>query len=282
MSRILTISSWVARGHVGNAATTFPLMRRGHEVVALPTVVLAHHPGHAPDPARAVIADLAAMGRDSLGSPCPHPVDAVLVGYLANPAQAVAAAGIVARAREMTPGLPLLLDPVAGDAGRLYVSAQILDDIRTHLLPVADIVTPNVTELVALMDADRTERAPELGDAEIVHLARRLGPPTIVVTSAPPRRPDRMANLVVTPGSVTRIETPRIGVHVHGTGDLLAGLILSGLVNGDHVVPATAAAAAIVHDVLEATLRLGGDEPAIVAAQARFIRPLGHAEVSEL
>lgn len=282
MSRILTISSWVARGHVGNAATTFPLMRRGHEVVALPTVVLAHHPGHAPNPARAEIPDIAAMGRDILGSPAPHPVDAILVGYLANPAQAVAAAGIVARARAMTPGLPLLLDPVAGDAGRLYVSAQILDDIRTHLLPVADIVTPNVTELVALMDADRTERAPELGDAEIVHLARRLGPPTIVVTSAPPRRPDRMANLVVTPGSVTRIETPRVDVHVHGTGDLLAGLILSGLVNGDHVVPATAAAAAIVHDVLETTLRLGVDEPAIVAAQARFIRPLGQAEVSEL
>ncbi len=283
MSRILTISSWVCRGHVGNAATTFPLMRRGHEVVSLPTVVLAHHPGHAPAPARSAITDLAAIGRDGLGSPRPHPVDAVLVGYLADPAQAVAAADIVAQARAMTPGLPLLLDPVAGDAGRLYVAAQILEDIRTHLLPIADIVTPNVTELVALMDADRTGRAPQLGDAEIVHLARRLGPPVVVVvTSAPPRRPDRMANLVVTPDSVTRIETPKIDVHVHGTGDLMAGLILSGLVNGDHVVPATATAAAIVHDVLETTRRLGDDEPAIVAAQSRFIRPLGQAEVSEL
>lgn len=282
MSRILTISSWVARGHVGNSATTFPLMRRGHEVVSLPTVVLAHHPGHAPSPARAEIADIAAMGHDILGSPTPHPVDAILVGYLAQPVQAIAAAGIVAEARAMKTGVPLLLDPVAGDAGLLYVASQILEDIRAHLLPIADIVTPNVTELVALMDADQTGRAPDLGDAEIVHLARRLGPPTVVVTSAPPRAPDRMANLIVTAGSVTRIETPRVDVHVHGTGDLMAGLILSGLVNGEQVVPATAAAAAIVHDVLEMTRRLGRDEPALVEAQARFIRPLGRAEVSEL
>lgn len=282
MSRILTISSWVARGHVGNSATTFPLMRRGHEVVSLPTVVLAHHPGHAPLPARAEIADIAAMGRDTLGSPTPHPVDAILVGYLAQPVQAIAAAGIVAEARAMKSGVPLLLDPVAGDAGRLYVASQILEDIRTHLLPTADVVTPNVTELVALMDADRTDRAPGLADAEIVHLARGLGPPTVVVTSAPSRSPDAMANLVVTADNITRIETPRVDVHVHGTGDLMAGLILSGLVNGEHVVPATAAAAAIVHDVLETTRRLGRDEPALVEAQARFIRPHGRAQVSEL
>lgn len=282
MSRILTISSFVARGHVGNSATTFPLMRQGHEVAALPTVVLAHHPGHAPSPAKVPVGDIAAMGRDILLSPAPHPVDAVLVGYLAEPRQAAAAAGIVAEARALRAGIPFLLDPVGGDGGMLYVDRQVLDDIRAHLLPIADIATPNVTELVALVDAQRTGRAPELGDAEIVHLARRLGPPTVVVTSAPPRAPGRMANLVVTAGSVTRIETPKVDVHVHGTGDLMSGLILSGLANGEHVVPATAIAAAIVHDVLAATAALGLDEPALAQAQARFVQPRSRAEVSEL
>ena len=45
MAKVLAISSHVVRGHVGLAATVPALQWLGHEVWALPTVLLASRPG---------------------------------------------------------------------------------------------------------------------------------------------------------------------------------------------------------------------------------------------
>ncbi|MGH7057512.1 MAG: pyridoxal kinase, partial [Acetobacteraceae bacterium] len=44
--RILSLQSWVAYGHVGNAAAIFPLQRLGAEVLAIHTAQLANHKGY--------------------------------------------------------------------------------------------------------------------------------------------------------------------------------------------------------------------------------------------
>src|SRR5688572_14290127 len=46
MARILALSSHVAFGSVGLTAIVPALQALGHEVVALPTVVLSNHPGY--------------------------------------------------------------------------------------------------------------------------------------------------------------------------------------------------------------------------------------------
>ncbi len=282
MHRILSISSSVARGHVGNSALQFPLMRRGVEVAALPTVILAHHPGHARGVARAETGDLLEMGRDVLGSPKPHPVDGVLAGYVALAPQAGAIAGLVAQARALREGIPVLLDPIVGDGGQLYVDPLIVEEIRAQLVPVADIVTPNVTELAALAAPKRIGKAPGLDEGDIVRMARKLKVPTVVVTSAPASGEDRVANMVITEEIAVRVETEKVKVHVHGTGDLLAGLILGEIVAGQDIVPAVATAAAIVHDVLKVTARAGHDELALVSAQKLIATPKTVAEVAML
>ena len=43
---ILTISSQVLFGHVGNSVADFALRRLGFEVVAVPTVILSNHKGY--------------------------------------------------------------------------------------------------------------------------------------------------------------------------------------------------------------------------------------------
>jgi len=43
---ILSIQSWVAYGHVGNASAMFPLQRLGAEVWAINTVQFSNHPGY--------------------------------------------------------------------------------------------------------------------------------------------------------------------------------------------------------------------------------------------
>lgn len=282
MPRILSISSWVARGHVGSSALQFPLMRRGVEVMALPTVILAHHPGHDRGVTRAETADLLEMGRDALGSPKPHPVDGVLAGYVALAPQAAAIAGLVAQARAYREGIPVLLDPIVGDAGQLYVDPLIVDEIRAQLVPMADIATPNVTELAALVAPKRISKATGLAESDIVKMARKLQVPTVVVTSAPASTDDRVANMVITEEMAVRVETEKVDTHVHGTGDLLAGLILGEVVAGQDIVPAVATAAAIVHDVLKLTARRGHDELALVAAQKVIAAPKTAAEVTML
>ena len=43
---ILSIQSWVAYGHVGNASAMFPLQRLGAEVWAVNTVQFSNHTGY--------------------------------------------------------------------------------------------------------------------------------------------------------------------------------------------------------------------------------------------
>ena len=43
---VIVISSHVMRGSVGNRAAVFALETLGHQVWALPTIVLPWHPGH--------------------------------------------------------------------------------------------------------------------------------------------------------------------------------------------------------------------------------------------
>jgi len=59
--RILCISSQVAYGPVGNTAAVPALQAMGHEVLALPTILLSNHPGHGtPHAIRVPAHDLAA------------------------------------------------------------------------------------------------------------------------------------------------------------------------------------------------------------------------------
>src|SRR4029079_19476696 len=68
--RFLSIQSFVAYGHVGNSAATFPLQRLGHEVWPVLTVVFSNHTGYGawrgpllpPDDVRAVVTGIEERG----------------------------------------------------------------------------------------------------------------------------------------------------------------------------------------------------------------------------
>src|SRR5208337_4926031 len=83
--RVLSIQSDVVYGHVGNGAARFALQRLGHEVWAVPTVLLSSHAGYATVAGESLPADLLRRlidGLDANGwlANC----DAVLSGYLGH------------------------------------------------------------------------------------------------------------------------------------------------------------------------------------------------------
>src|ERR1700710_2335077 len=96
--RFLSIQSFVAYGHVGNSAATFPLQRLGHEVWPVLTVHFSNHTGYGSwrgqvlDPA--VVADVieGIADRGVLST-----VDAILTGYQGSPGVAEVVLETVAR-----------------------------------------------------------------------------------------------------------------------------------------------------------------------------------------
>ena len=215
--RILSVSSQVVWGPVGNSAAVPALQAAGHEVLGLPTVILSNHPGHGTPAGLRTEADLMArmLGTlEALGALAG--LDAVLTGYFAAPEQVAAIENLLARI-----DVPhILVDPVIGDHGRLYVPEPVAEAIRTRLLPRATILTPNGFELGWLSGR-------EVRDQEsAVAAARTLGVPEVLATSIPAGQ-DSLATLLVTQNDVHAVTTPKLARVAHGTGDFLSGLYLA-------------------------------------------------------
>lgn len=255
----IVVSSHVVRGSVGNRAMVHALEAMGRQVWAVPTLVLPWHPGHGPgtrivpDGAAfdALIADL---GR----APFLPEVGAVISGYLAGPGQAEAVAGLVAAARAANRDAFYLCDPVIGDRGGLYVPEATARAVRDTLLPLADIATPNRTELEWL--AGR----PLAGLSDIVAAARALGPAQVIVTSAPGHAADRIANLLVRrDGATDMIEHEIVERPPNGPGDLTAALYAGHLLAGTGAAEALARTSASVLEMLATSRALGKNELAL-------------------
>src|SRR5580704_4047127 len=116
---VLSIQSEVVYGFVGQRAARFALQRLGHDICAMPTVILSNHTGYAhvegdtmpPDFIFRLTAGLIANGW--LGK-----CDAVLSGYLGSAAQAEIVGDIVRKVKAANSKAIYCLDPVFGDNGR--------------------------------------------------------------------------------------------------------------------------------------------------------------------
>jgi pyridoxine kinase len=275
---ILSIQSWVAYGHVGNASAVFPLQRLGAEVWAVNTVQFSNHPGyggftgHVCTPAQidALIEGIAARG---VLPGC----DAVLSGYMGDPGTGDAIIRAVERVKAANPAALYCCDPVIGDdGGGVYVRAGIPELIRDRALRLADIVTPNQFELSHLTGIDASTLA---GAIDAVRRLQALGPATVLVTSL--RTEDTPADsidlLAAEGGAFHLLRTPRLAFPgngaINGAGDAIAGLFLLHRLRSGGVVTALERAAASVFGILRRTAEAGSREMLTIAAQDELIRP---------
>jgi pyridoxine kinase len=173
-------------------------------------------------------------------------LDAVFTGYFPSAASVAVVADAIGRIRHANPKALVVVDPILGDAGRLYVPGETAAAIRDRLLPLADIATPNLFELQWLSGAAATS----IEDA--ARLARALGPPRVVVTSAVEAKGEVATLLVEGASQVEHRLAWRKGVP-NGAGDLLAGLLLGYLLNGQTAEAALASGLAALDRVLAAS-----------------------------
>jgi pyridoxine kinase len=280
MPTVLSIQSWVACGNVGNAAALFPLQRLGCETWSLNTVAFSNHTGYEKWRGEIVPASEIASLFEGIAELGVLPrCDAVLSGYLGEVETGPVLLDIVARVKAANPRALFCCDPVMGDIGLgYYVRAGIPEFFRDRALALADIVTPNRFELEWLTGGLVTSLA-EAGRA--AEALRRRGPRIVLATSLDSNG-DQVAAVAAGPEGVWAVETPRLPIEATGCGDAVAALFLGWLLKGQAVPEALAATIAAIYGVIEATMRAGGGELALIAAQEELVSPSRPVSVRRL
>ena len=237
-STVIVASSHVSAGAVGGRVSGFVLESLGFRVVAVPTVLLSWHPGVGPS-TRVVPDQFADVLADLADAPWLGDVAAVLSGYLGEPDQAAAVASLVGAVRLANPDTVYVCDPVIGDIGGLYVPAATAHAIRERLVPLADVITPNVAELAWL--SSRASGPTDIGAARTA--ATALGVRETVVTSLSAGTGRTGAAVFSAPES--RIAShPELPGETRGAGDLFAARYLAARLAGDDTPVALRCAAA--------------------------------------
>lgn len=156
--------------------------------------------------------------------------------------------------RTVTPRPIVVLDPVLrASSGADLLTGPGVQAMLMHLLHVVDVVTPNTVELAALTGLACNT------DAEIEAAARKLAGRfpklSVVVTGGHRTVPSDMllhaGNATVFPGE--RIETAA----THGTGCAFSSALLCGLLRGQTMPDAVAAAKSYVATAMRTAVKVG-------------------------
>ena len=273
---VISIQSHVAYGHVGNAVAVFALQRLGIEVWPIHSVQFSNHTGYPDWQGEVFSADHIARLIDGLEARgALARCDALLTGYIGDPALGEVILDAAKRIRVAKPGALWLCDPVMGDHGKgLFVRDGVPEFMRDRALPAADILTPNRFELEQLCGQRLNDLDGVLAAAKGL-LAR--GPEAVVVTSLdlPGREEATIAMVAVSAEGSWLVACPRLPIDPppNGAGDALAALFLGFYLKSRLLPVALSTAAGAIFEVLQTSLESGEEELQIVAAQDGLMNP---------
>ena len=149
----------------------------------------------------------------------------------------------------------VVVDPVmVAKSGDHLLAAEAVEAVRRGLLPLADLVTPNVPEAEVL--TGRTIRTVEdaVGAA---YALRLLGARAVVIKGGHLERADIVDVLLAGDRLIELVGERVPGVHTHGTGCTFASAIAARLALGDAIEPAIRAAQAFVREAMRTGIPLG-------------------------
>ncbi|MEH2526430.1 MULTISPECIES: bifunctional hydroxymethylpyrimidine kinase/phosphomethylpyrimidine kinase [unclassified Bradyrhizobium] len=155
-------------------------------------------------------------------------VGAVKIGMVAQPSVIDA---IVAGLNRWSPK-HVVLDPVmVATSGDRLLAAEAVDALRTKLVPLASVITPNLPEAAALLD-----EGVAADEAAVEQQGRRLlalGCKAVLIKGGHGEGAESIDYLIDSTG-VTALAAPRIATkNTHGTGCSLSSAIAAGLAKGE-------------------------------------------------
>ena len=253
---VLSISSQVAYGHVGNSAIIAALHSMNCNVIDIPTIILSSHPGHGP----AARIDIPAGKIDEILNVLADQgrldgVDAIISGYFSSVDQIASVEKAVKQVKSKNPAAIYCCDPIIGDElPGMYVPQPVARAIRDDLIPVSDIILPNLFELQYLLG----DRVTDIGDC-IIKVRENFKSP-VLITSMPIDDPSCMGNLLVHGDEAWLCTSPRLDKVPNGTGDLLTGLFVGNYLTGGCFHTALSFASGQLNSVLIGSVAEKSDE----------------------
>lgn len=177
-------------------------------------------------------------------------VGAVKIGMVAG----LSAIGAIAAGLAKWQPRHVVLDPVmVATSGDRLLKADAVEALRTKLIPLASLVTPNLPEAAALLD----EPVATDGGA-VASQGRRLlalGPRAVLIKGGHGKGADS-TDYLVTGAATIALAAPRIATkNTHGTGCSLSSAIAAGLAKGEEMETAVRNAKAWVSAAIAAADR---------------------------
>ena len=184
-----------------------------------------------------VPADFVAAQIDSVFSDLA--VGAVKIGMLSHPETIRAVAEGL---RRHAAGIPVVLDPVmVATSGDRLISQEAVEILRSELMPLAVVVTPNLPEAATLLDEGQAEH-----ENEAVAQGRRLlarGARAVLIKGGHGEGRESVDHLIAADGTLRRFAAPRIETrNSHGTGCTLSAAVAAGLARGQGLTEAVGTA----------------------------------------
>lgn len=184
-------------------------------------------------------------------------IGAVKLGMLAT-AELIHA---VADALETWQPPAIVVDPVmVATSGAKLLADDALDALRTRLLPIATVVTPNIPEAELLIGQSISDQT---AAASALTALLRLGAPAVLLKGG--HLPgERMIDRLGFGGETVVFEHAKLAVEGHGTGCTLASAIAANLALGVDRVRACRSASDYVHGALLNAYRPGRGSVAVL------------------
>ena len=156
-------------------------------------------------------------------------VDAVKIGMLAN-ADIIEA---VAQALHKNEAKNIVLDPVmVATSGDSLIDADAVDAMKKHLIPICDVLTPNIPE------AEKLSRKAVLDMENAAQGLLSLGAKAVYLKGGH-LKGDVARDVLADAAGVSVLEAPRIDTEdTHGTGCTLSSAIAAGLAQGKNLTEA--------------------------------------------
>ncbi|MDB1123206.1 bifunctional hydroxymethylpyrimidine kinase/phosphomethylpyrimidine kinase [Vibrio algarum] len=161
-------------------------------------------------------------------------VQAVKIGMLSD----VQIIKTVARKLRQYKPKHLVIDPVmVATSGDLLLEKQAITTLKTLLLPLAEIITPNLPEAAALTGEPIPKTESEMN--ALIGKLRALDTQNVLLKGGHLESENTSTDLLITKDNVTRLSTPRIHTqNTHGTGCTLSSAITSYLAQGYSLIEA--------------------------------------------
>ena len=178
-------------------------------------------------------------------------VGAVKIGMLSQPETIEAVAAGLARHRARN----IVLDPVMiAASGDRLLAPEAIAVLRRVLIPRSLLITPNLPEAAALLDAPLAATEPEMREQAEKLLA--LGAKAVLIKGGHAEGAESV-DFLVEPTTVARLSADRIATaNTHGTGCTLSSAIAAGLAKGLDLSEAVREAKAYVTAAIAASDRL--------------------------